>query len=69
MGKPSYSIHMSFLYSVREKAKALVSLLKDKERLKEERERAKQARQRLHGEGSGISSDFGRAKPRTYVHN
>lgn len=50
--------------NVREKAKFLVALLKDQERLKEERERAKQARSRLmHGHsGGGVSGDFGRTR-------
>lgn len=50
--------------AVREKAKFLVALLKDQERLKEERDRAKQARSRLlqgHS-GGGVSGDFGRTR-------
>ena len=51
-----------FLTPVREKAKSLVALLKDTDRLKEERDRAKQSRQRLLNSATGVSSDFGKTK-------
>lgn len=51
--------------NVREKAKSLVALLKDTDRLKEERDRAKQSRQRLLNSATGVSSDFGKTKETT----
>ena len=50
-------IVMLFTSAVREKAKSLVSLLKDPDRLKEERDRSKQARQRLLQSNASVSSD------------
>ncbi len=52
--------------NVREKAKQLVSLLKDDERLKNERGRALTAKKRLAQNSMGISSD-GQVDPRCQI--